>query len=118
MKISLVMAVLTVMSVCPAFADNLTETEKSGVCKAVLGKLNANDPTDYTLTSHSGDTFSFRSSHGYAYSCEVFGLTIKLSSPGWQRIQPTGNVVPDGSCIKFTVYDPGFMVTHEGRFCG
>ena len=43
---------------------------------------------------------------------------IKLSSAGWGRIQPTGNVILEKGCVKLSLYDPGLMVTHSGEYCG
>jgi hypothetical protein len=58
------------------------------------------------------------SAKGHSYSCEVFNLVIKLSSAGWGRIQPTGNVILEKGCVKLSLYDPGLMMTHSGEYCG
>ena len=99
-------------------SEKLTPLQEHGVCKLALSKANANSESEYELIEKHGDILSFSSAKGYRYSCEIFGLVIKLSSSGWGRIQPTGNVVIANDCVKFTLYDPGLMISHEGEYCG
>ena len=97
--------------------SDLSSTQKEGICKVALGKANANSVSDYNLSRKSDNTLYFLSTKGFGYSCEIFGLSIKLSSDGWGRIQPTGNVVRENNCIKLSLYDPGLMMMHEGNYC-
>lgn len=91
--------------------------QKVGVCKVALSKTNANSPSDYTFAEMSSNQLSFTSTRGYRYRCEIDGLAIKLSSANWGRIQPTGNMTIEGQCVRFTLYDPGLMTTHDGSYC-
>ena len=99
-------------------SEQLTQSQKQSVCRLALSKANANSEAEYKLLGRHGDVLSFSSAKGYRYSCEIFGLVIKLSSPGWGRIQPTGNVVIANDCVKLSFYDPGLMISHESEYCG
>ncbi|MEA3641178.1 MAG: hypothetical protein VBE63_14735 [Lamprobacter sp.] len=98
-------------------STDLASSEKFGVCKFALSKVNANSAAEYDFIKRAGDIFYFTSARGYKYNCEVSGLNISLSSKGWGRIQPTGNVRKSNGCISLTLYDPGLMITHKGEYC-
>lgn len=91
--------------------------QKEGVCKVALSKVNANSPSDYSLSGMSSNQLSFTSTRGFRYTCEIDGLAIRLSSADWGRIQPKGNVTLEGRCARLTLYDPGLMITHDGSYC-
>jgi hypothetical protein len=111
-------AVLGLFSLAAAASTELSSSQKEGVCRLALSKANANAPSEYKLMGKAGDTLTFASAKGHSYSCEVFNLVIKLSSAGWGRIQPTGNVILEKGCVKLSLYDPGLMMTHSGEYCG
>ncbi len=119
MKSSILTAVLALLlSQMASAEDDFSPTQKAGICKVALGKVNVNEPSEYKLQSTHGDELWFTSQRGYLYTCEVFGLVMKLSSKGWGRIQPTGNVTLEKGCVAMQLYDPGLMMNHTGKYCG
>lgn len=113
-----VLACFLYISLGVSAPEQLTPSQKQGVCRLALSKTNANSASEYELVGTDGDVLSFSSARSHRYSCEIFGLVIKLSSSGWGRIQPTGNVLMANDCVKLRLYDPGLMISHEGEYCG
>lgn len=110
---------LALMCSPAAQAADISATQKDGVCRVSLARINAIAPSDYKSAGIFGDTRRYTSKKGYVYDCEVFsdGMALTLSSPDWGRLKPTASVVTEGKCSKIKLFDPGFGVTHELKYC-
>lgn len=102
-----------------AVAADLSPSQKDGVCRVSLARINGNSQGEYRIRSKAGDTVTYVSARGYAYSCEVFseGMVLTLSNDDWGRLKPTGSITTEGKCSKVKLFDPGFGVTHELKSC-
>ena len=111
-------AAATVVALSASAAD-LSATQKDGICRVSLARINANAPGDYRSKRKVADTFVYVSARGYTYECEVFsdGMAFTLSNADWGRLRPTGSVTTAGKCSNIKLFDPGFGITHELKSC-
>ena len=102
-----------------SYAADISETQKDGVCRVSLARINAIAPSDYKSAGVWGDVRRYESNKGYIYDCEVFsdGKALTLSSKDWGRLKPTASVVTEGKCSRIKLFDPGFGVAHELKYC-
>lgn len=110
---------VALMSSSASIAADISGTQKDGVCRVSLARINAIRPGDYKSVGVFGDIRRYQSKKGYLYDCEVFsdGMALTLSSPDWGRLKPTASVVTEGNCSRIKLFDPGFGVTHELDYC-
>jgi hypothetical protein len=102
-----------------AEAADISSAQKDGVCRVSLARINGILPSDFKSVVVFGDTRRYKSKSGYIYDCEVFsdGMALTLSNSDWGRLKPTASIVTEGRCSNIKLFDPGFGITHDLKYC-